>query len=192
MKKIYGHYIKKDLIGEGGQARVYQARDLNIPGRIVALKVLNAGDADQEARNRFEREAQALAKLNHPHILTLLEYGNKGTCYYLVTSYLKKGTLEREIQKSRRFTPQEVCAFAIPLLQALKYAHGNGLIHRDINPSNILLNEDGTPVLSDFGLVKILDPESARPKGDASAPMGTARYGSRAMAWKGHPTERSV
>src|SRR5579883_2244552 len=94
MKKIYGHYIKKDLIGEGGQARVYRARDLNIPGRIVALKVLNAGDADQEARNRFEREAQALAKLNHPHILTLLEYGNKGTCYYLVTSYLKKGTLE--------------------------------------------------------------------------------------------------
>ncbi|HLI70674.1 MAG TPA: protein kinase [Ktedonobacteraceae bacterium] len=194
MKKTYGHYqvqnIKKDLIGEGGQARVYRARDLNIPDRIVALKVLKTDNTDQGFRDRFEREAQALAKLNHPHILTLLDYGNEGTCYYLVTSYLEKGTLEREIQKSGRFTPQEVYAFAIPLLQALKYAHGKGLIHRDINPSNILLNEDGTPVLSDFGLVKILDPESARPKGDASAPMGTARYMAPEQ-WHGKATPQS-
>lgn len=178
MEKRYGHYLvqdtDKDLIGEGGQARVYRARDSNIPERVVALKVLNADNADQEARTHFEREAQALARLRHPHILTLHEYHKEETCYYLVTDYLQEGSLAQEIRKSRRFTPQEVYTFAVPLLQALKCAHGKGLIHRDINPSNILLNEDGTPVLSDFGLVKILDPKSAHPK---STPiMGTPPY----------------
>lgn len=195
MDQQYGHYLiydmDRDLIGEGGQARVYRAEDRNT-GRTVALKVLKTDHADQEFRDRFEREARVLAQLHHPHILTLLEYNNEGMSYYLVTNYLAKGSLAQEIQKPRRFTLQEVYAFAIPLLQALDYAHRRNLVHRDINPYNILLNEDGSPVLSDFGLAKILpkNPDSARPKGPASAPMGTARYMAPEQ-WHGHATPQS-
>jgi branched-chain amino acid transport system substrate-binding protein len=159
------HYDIVRLIGEGGMAYVYQARDPQLK-RDVAIKVLKPKFGNiAEFQERFQREAHALAVLdNHPHILSIhnyREYGEadlgEGSRAYLVTSYLSGGSLEEKLQSQPLPSIQEALHIIIQLLDALDYAHGKRFLHRDIKPGNILFTKDSSLVLSDFGLVKLLE-----------------------------------
>jgi serine/threonine protein kinase len=153
-----GNYDVIRRIRMGGMGAVYEGRQRTAFGRRVAIKVI-LGDyaADRDMRRRFAREARTIAKLHHPHILQLIEFGDEQGILYLVMPFIEGGTLTNYL---RRGLPglDEVSAIYQQLLDAVEYAHENGLIHRDIKSSNVLLEErrSGAPFvyLADFGLVR--------------------------------------
>ncbi|GLV58357.1 hypothetical protein KDH_51900 [Dictyobacter sp. S3.2.2.5] len=154
-----GHYQITRLIGLGGMATVYLARDTYL-NREVALKVFKSREDGQDSfLRRFEREAQIVAQLEHPNILTVYEYGRYNGMAYFVMPYLSSGSLRNYLQRQQRLSPRAALDLLTPILRALQYAHDRGLIHRDIKPDNMLFKADHSLVLSDFGLVKVLSDE---------------------------------
>jgi tRNA A-37 threonylcarbamoyl transferase component Bud32 len=134
---------------------VYKARQRTLD-RIVALKVIRPAVADDPAfAERFTREARALARLNHPHVVTIHDFGQTDGLYYLVMEYVD-GTNLRTLIRDGRLSPQEALAIVPPLCDALQYAHDEGIVHRDIKPENILLDQKGRVKIADFGLAKLL------------------------------------
>ncbi len=158
--QILGHYRIKRPIGYGGMATVFLAEDINLR-RDVAMKVFEPGSGDNaDFFRRFEREAQVLAQLDHPNILSVYDFGQQNGVAYLITPYIAGGSL-REVLRERGTLPvAETIRLMTQILSALQYAHERGLIHRDIKPGNMLLKQDGTILLSDFGLVKIVSANS--------------------------------
>jgi tetratricopeptide (TPR) repeat protein/TolB-like protein/predicted Ser/Thr protein kinase len=157
-----GPYEIVTLLGRGGMGEVYRALDTRV-GRTVAIKVLPSEAADQpDRRQRFEREARAVARLNHPHICALYDVGRQDGVEFLVMEYLDGETLAARL--SRGPLPlDEALTHAAALAGALARAHREGITHRDIKPSNVMLTEGGVKLL-DFGLAKL------RERGDATAP----------------------
>src|SRR5690606_36938990 len=144
-----------ELIGAGGMGVVYKARQRQLD-RLVALKVLPREAArDPAFAERFHREARMLARLNHPSIITVHEFGETDGLYYLVMEYVD-GTDLRRILQERRLTPAEALQIVPALCDALQYAHANGVVHRDIKPGNILLDREGRIKIADFGIAKLL------------------------------------
>jgi serine/threonine protein kinase len=148
--------IKK--LGEGGMAVVYKAFDTNLE-RDVAIKIIKgekiANGSVEQMIKRFEREVKTLAKLTHPNIVHIHDYGRYQKKPYLIMEYLPGGTLEDRILEGQ--IPFENAAeMIIPIAEALKYAHQQGVLHRDVKPANILFTEDGKSLLTDFGIAKIL------------------------------------
>ncbi|CAH0194759.1 Serine/threonine-protein kinase PknB [Pseudomonas sp. Bi123] len=142
-------------IGEGAMASVYLATQRSLE-RKVALKVMAAAlAADPSFCERFLREGKTLARLSHPHTVTIHDIGNVGELYYMAMEYLPNGTLKERI--SAGLTPEQGLIYIRQIASALGYAHGLGLVHRDVKPANILFRADGTAVLSDFGIAKSLD-----------------------------------
>lgn len=153
---IVGHYRIIKPIGAGGMAEVFLALDQTLQ-REVALKIFQPGYGnDRSFLRRFEREARVVAQLDHPNILTVHEYGEYQGMPYYSMPYLPYGSLSDRLEKQGAFAPSEAIDLMTPVLQALQYAHGRGLIHRDIKPGNILFRSEREPVLADFGLVKVL------------------------------------
>jgi len=147
-----GPYEILQAIGSGGMGEVYKARDKRLH-RTVAIKVLPQHIANQaEAKSRFEREAQTIATLNHPHICTLYDVGQQDGTSYLVMEYLEGETLAQRLERGP-LPLQEVLKYAIEIADALDKAHRNGITHRDLKPSNIMLTKSGAKLL-DFGLAK--------------------------------------
>src|SRR5438132_7468913 len=153
-----GNYNVIRRIRVGGMGAVYEGKQRTAFNRRVAIKVILGNyAADREMRRRFAREARTVARLHHPHILPLIEYGADQGLLYLVMPFIEGGTLTSYL---RRSLPDlnEVSAIYQQLLDAVEYAHDEGLIHRDIKSSNVLLeqNRSGTPYvyLADFGLVR--------------------------------------
>ncbi len=146
-----GPYEIAVLLGAGGMGEVYSARDTRLD-RIVAIKILPPHRSDQaDARERFEREARAIASLNHPHICQLYDVGIQDTIDYLVLEYLEGETLAE-------------LRCAIEVSDALDAAHRRGIVHRDLKPGNIFLTAHGECKVLDFGLAKLLhaaEPEAA-------------------------------
>ena len=175
--QFLGRYHILEQLGEGGMATVYKARDLNLE-RDVAVKVIRAenfGSAILERiLKRFEREAKSLARLTHPHIVPILDYGETNGAPYLVMPYLPGGTLKGRLKGPIPY--REAVQMLIPIAQALVHAHGQGIIHRDIKPSNILITRTGEPMLSDFGIAKILDTEETRDLTSTGVGIGTPEY----------------
>ena len=170
--KILGHYRLIAKIGKGGMADVYQARQESLD-RTVALKVLPSTlRQDDTFQARFEREARAIARLHHPNILTVYDYGEQDDLTYIVMEYSPGGTLQDRMR--RPLSLQEAIEIACHLGRALDYAHRHGVIHRDVKPSNVLLTEEGWPLLSDFGLVKIAHESTGITRPSTS--MGTPEY----------------
>jgi serine/threonine-protein kinase len=165
-----------ELIGAGGMGAVYKARQEGLD-RIVALKILpEEFGHDVKFALRFTREARTLAKLNHPNIVALYEFGNVADTYYFLMEYVEGSTL-RDIVRSRELAPQHALAIVPHLCDALQYAHDNGVVHRDIKPENILMSIDGSVKIADFGLSRILDSESPQPSLTGTHQvMGTPRY----------------
>ncbi|MBH3341306.1 protein kinase [Pseudomonas mendocina] len=143
------------VIGEGAMATVYLALQRSLE-RKVALKIMApALAADASFCERFLREGRTLARLAHPHIVTVHDIGNAGEHYYMAMEYLPNGTLRERIAAG--LSPEQGLQYIRQIASALGYAHSQGLIHRDVKPANILFRADGTAVLSDFGIAKSLD-----------------------------------
>jgi WD40 repeat protein len=151
---VPGYDVLEEL-GRGGMGVVYRAWQLR-PRRVVALKMILAGDhAGPEALARFEVEAEAVARLQHPQIVPIYEVGEHYGRPYFTLEYLPGGSLERKLTG----TPQPAGGAAElveTLARAMHHAHGQGIVHRDLKPANVLLSADGTPKITDFGLAKLL------------------------------------
>src|SRR5271163_2010801 len=129
-------------LGAGGMGEVYRARDIRL-GREVAVKVLPGSLADNaQARERFEREARAVSKLNHPHICTLFDVGDEGTTHFLVMEYLEGETLAQRIERGA-LPPDLALKYPEQVADALWKAHRAGIVHRDLKPSNVFLTTQG-------------------------------------------------
>ena len=144
-----------ECLGRGGMGVVYRARQKSL-NRLVALKLL-APERVQDAKfaERFTHEAHALAKLSHPSIVTIHDFGQAGGFYFLIMEFVD-GVNLRQLLRSRKLTPEEALAIVPPLCDALQYAHERGIVHRDIKPENLLLDKDGRIKIADFGIAKML------------------------------------
>src|ERR1700739_4967203 len=151
--KRLGPYEILSASGTGGMGEVYRARDTRLD-RIVAIKVLPAHLADRpELRERFEREARAVASLNHPHICVLHDIGHQDGTDFLVMEFLEGETLAERLKKGP-LPLEQVLQYAIEISDALDKAHRKGITHRDLKPGNVMLTKSGTKLL-DFGLAKL-------------------------------------
>lgn len=176
-----GTCVLQRVIGQGGMGAVYLAQQSR-PHRQVAVKVLlppaplspHQRDAFLE---RFRRETDAAASLEHPNIVPVYEYGEQSGFAYLVMPYISSGTLRDAIEAEEQLALPKVAHYLDQLAAALDFAHSRGVIHRDIKPANILVSPEGRLLLTDFGLVKIISdgPPQARLTG-AGAPVGTPDY----------------
>lgn len=166
-----------EMLGHGGAATVYLARD-EVLGRDVALKVLNREYADDdEFVERFKREARSAASLSHPNIVSIYDSGESEEAgqntYYIAMEYVPRGTLEDRIQKSGRLNHRSVVGVALQIAEALRAAHGRGVIHRDIKPQNVLITENGDAKVTDFGIARATSSSTITQEGFAP---GTAAY----------------
>ena len=164
------------LIGAGGMGAVYKARQTGLD-RVVALKVLpEEFGHDHKFALRFTREARTLAKLSHPNIVSVFEFGNVEDTYYFLMEYVE-GTTLREGIRAGELAPEHALAIVPQLCDALQYAHDKGVIHRDIKPENILMGVDGTVKVADFGLARILGNDGQQDfLTGTHQVMGTPRY----------------
>ena len=160
-------------LGGGGMATVYRAEQMPL-AREVIVKVLHAHLArDSEMTERFRREAEAAARLVHPFICPVLDFGEMGETVYIVMPYLGGGSLADRVQRERSVAAQAVAAAAAQVAVALDHAHQRGVVHRDVKPDNILFDEDGNALITDFGIA------TARFHGRLTASgraMGTPHY----------------
>ncbi|MBI2931614.1 MAG: protein kinase [Planctomycetes bacterium] len=163
--------VKK--LGQGGMGVVYLARQPQLD-RPVALKILSpALAADPEFRDRFVREAQALAKLNHPNIVHVHDFGERDGLYYLMMEYVE-GVNLRTALDSGMLSSEELLRLIPPLCEALESAHAQGTVHRDIKPENILVDRQGRVKITDFGIAKIANPSRKITK--VGVALGTPDY----------------
>jgi hypothetical protein len=163
------------LIGRGGMGAVYLARQTHLD-RQVALKILAPERAgDRRFAERFAREARAMARLQHPHIVTLHDFGQAGGWAYLVMEHVEGATL-RQVMATGRLSPSEALALVPPLCEALAHAHAHaqGVVHRDLKPENILIDGRGRPRIADFGLAKLADADGTLTASGAT--LGTLHY----------------
>jgi len=165
-----------EVLGQGGMGIVYKARQPNLD-RIVALKILSAEySQDPQFAKRFQREARALAKLNHPNIVSVFDFGQAGPYYFFLMEFVDGMNLA-ELEKARRLTPEEALALVPKICEALQFAHDEGVVHRDIKPGNILLDSKGRVKIADFGLAKLQDRTALDTMlTTAVMTMGTPRY----------------
>ena len=175
-----------ELLGRGGMGAVYKARQKRLD-RLVALKILPPGIGDDPAfAERFTREARALAKLQHPNIVTLYEFGEADGLFYFLMEFMD-GVNLRQLLNTGRIKPKEALAIVPQICDALQFAHDRGIVHRDIKPENVLLNKEGQVKIADFGVAKIMSGETTGAvSGSVSAPdpgrteagkiLGTPQY----------------
>ena len=172
-----GRYHIVEQLGEGGMATVYKAYDTRLE-RNVAVKVLRTDQfipAQLEmVLQRFEREAKSLAKLSNPNIVNILDFGEHEGMPYLVMEYLPGGTLKQKLGQAIPW--QQSIHTLLPVARGLAYAHQHGVIHRDVKPANILLSEVDTPILTDFGIAKLLEGTDGHTLTGSGVGIGTPEY----------------
>jgi len=179
MSRLVGQDVDRyhvvEQLGKGGMAYVYKAYDDRLD-RNVALKVIIMNEQEDMTKffKRFEREAKALAKLSHPNIVKIHDYGEYNGAPYLVMEYLEGGTLKLKLGKP--IPHNEAARLLTPIAQALDYAHGLNIIHRDVKPANIMLTKTGLPMLTDFGIAKILEGKETTELTGTGVGIGTPDY----------------
>jgi eukaryotic-like serine/threonine-protein kinase len=173
---MIGRYHLHEQLGKGGMAVVYKAFDTELE-RYVAIKIIRKDafpeNFHDQLLKRFKQEAKSLARLSHPNIVDIYDYGDFQGDPYLVLEYLPNGTLAGA---NKALAYQDALRIILPVAKALSYAHKNEILHRDIKPSNILLNAEGQPVLSDFGISKLVGPRDSSGLTLTGASMGTPDY----------------
>ncbi|MBC7814850.1 MAG: serine/threonine protein kinase [Burkholderiales bacterium] len=175
--KQLGDYVIKDVLGYGGMARVYRGYDARLD-RFAAVKVIDAhlisGDDAEEYRERFLREARAIARLNHQRIVGIYQFGQVGVLYYMATVFIDGRDLRhilKDYAHQGKPMPQvQVLSIIRDIAGALDYAHAGGVIHRDVKPSNIMVTMEGQAVLTDFGLALSV------PEGTIGKTFGSVHY----------------
>lgn len=179
MKILFGRVIGNryeimEKLGGGGMAIVYKAKD-RLLSRAVTVKILREQFAgDREVVRRFQQEAQAVARLSHPNIVSIYDVGQEQDLYYLVMEYIEGKTLKEIIQEKGRLEPQEAVEYALQLCDALQHAHESNIIHRDIKPQNILITGRGQAKVTDFGIAKAVTNATMTYSG--SSIIGTVQY----------------
>jgi len=175
--KDLGRYHVIEPLGKGGMASVYKAFDSTLE-RNVAIKIIRSdaivGDDQAQFLIRFQREARALAQLDHPYILKVLDYGEQAGIPYLVMPFVEGGTLKEKMGHPMPY--REAAALLAPIARALEYAHQLKIIHRDVKPANILISRSGTPILSDFGIAKMLGSRETTQLTATGIGIGTPDY----------------
>jgi len=169
-----GRYAILKKRGEGGKGVVYKARD-TVLNRVVAIKMLKSAVLGEEVYSRFIREAQAVAKLNHPNIVSIYDIGKEDDKLFFVCEFVDGMSLRElmETYPEGKCDIQTVLKVGIDICRALQYAHSQGILHRDVKPENVLITEDGTAKLNDFGLAKMLGQPSLTEEGII---VGTVAY----------------
>src|SRR5262249_6160503 len=180
--RSFGDYELQEVIGRGGMGVVYKARQLSLD-RTVALKMIHAGLwASDDQLQRFRNEAQAIAELDHPRIITIHEIGQLEGQHYFSMKLVAGPNLEQRLAHYV-MAPRAAAELVAEIARAVHHAHQRGILHRDLKPSNILIDDDGHPHVADFGLAKRL---SAGDEQTISGPvMGTPQYMSPEQA-SGH------
>jgi branched-chain amino acid transport system substrate-binding protein len=173
----FGRYHILQQLGEGGMATVYRAYDTRLDAD-VAVKVIRrsafAPDQLEQVLKRFEREAKSLAKLSHANIVGIIDYGDYEGAPYLVMEYLPGGTLKDKL--GQPIPSRDAARLLLPIARALDFAHRKGMAHRDVKPSNILITADGDPMLTDFGIAKILEAQEGATLTGTGVGIGTPEY----------------
>src|SRR5260370_31524795 len=162
-----GRYRLDAEIGRGGMSVVYLAFD-TVLERPVAIKLMHRDIAtDSHQLERFRREARAVAQLNHPHIVTIIDAGDDGdptnATPYIVFEYVDGETLKERIRRAGRLPIPAAAAYAIEVARALKAAHERAIVHRDVKPQNILIDPEGRAKITDFGIARTLTEEGLTP-----------------------------
>ncbi|NSW53369.1 MAG: SUMF1/EgtB/PvdO family nonheme iron enzyme [Anaerolineae bacterium] len=174
---VEGRYRILKKLGEGGMGAVYLAEDERL-GRQVALKRLRIIGASEEMvaqfLERFRREARAMARMQHPSIITVLDYGVDDAGAFLVMEYLPNGTLKDRM--GQPVAVREAVGWLEPIAEALGYLHQRGMVHRDVKPANILFDENDRPMLADFGIVKLMEGDDGATLTATGAAVGTPAY----------------
>ena len=172
-----GRYHILEQLGEGGMATVYKAYDTDRE-RNVAFKVLRTETFSplllEQVLKRFEREAKSLAKLSHPNIVKILDYGDHEGSPYLVMEYLPGGTLKQKLGQAIPW--KQAIQILLPIAHGLAYAHHESIIHRDIKPANILMDNLNAPILTDFGIAKLLEGADSHTLTASGVGIGTPEY----------------
>jgi eukaryotic-like serine/threonine-protein kinase len=172
-----GAYRILGQLGRGGMAEVYKAFDTRLD-RTVAFKIIRDGIFGREVlahmAGRFEQEAQALARLTHPHIVRIYDYGLHEGTPYLVMELLEGGSLKQHTGLPH--SPGEAAALLLPVAEALAHAHKQGILHRDVKPGNILITADKRPMLTDFGIARMLDMSEDETVSATGVGVGTPEY----------------
>jgi serine/threonine protein kinase len=154
-----GKYIINKEIASGATAALYRTTQQGI-NKTVALKILHPHlTASGSFAKRFQREAIMTAQLSHPNIVQIFDYGREGNLFYIAMEYIEGHSLEKHCEEDNRLSLADCSAAGIKICRALEHAHAKGVIHRDIKPQNVLMADDGTIKLVDFGLARSLDPE---------------------------------
>ena len=170
---LSGRYRLDAQVGTGGMSTVYRAFDQTLE-RQVAIKLMHreiAADSDQ--LERFRREARAVAQLSHPHIVTVIDAGEDDGRPYIVFEYVEGETLKDRIRRFGRLPVAESVAYAVEVARALGAAHQRNIVHRDVKPQNVLIDEEGSAKVTDFGIARSLDEEGLTADGRV---LGTTDY----------------
>src|SRR5262245_24493206 len=171
--KTLGPYRLETPLGRGGMATVYKAFQTSVR-RYVAVKVMASDIAnDPGFVERFQREAEVIASLEHPHILPIIDYGTDQNVHYLVMRYIEGGSLEDRMRR-KSLTLEECSRLLGQMASALDYAHLRGVIHRDLQPNYVLLDTSENAYLTDFGIARLMQGESKLTA--TGAVMGTPAY----------------
>jgi tRNA A-37 threonylcarbamoyl transferase component Bud32 len=170
---LSGRYRLEAKLGSGGMSTVYLARDETLD-RPVAVKVMHREMSEQEDQlQRFRQEARAVAKLTHPNVVAVIDAGEDGGHPYIVFEYVKGETLKQRIGRVGALDTQEAIAYAIEVARGLSVAHARNMVHRDIKPQNVLIDEEGRAKLTDFGISRQLEQDGVTATGRV---LGTTDY----------------
>ena len=173
IEMAFGDYELLEEIGRGGQGVVYRARQKSL-NRIVALKVIGLGPWATEAHlKRFRREAEAAASLDHPGMVPIHEVGERDGCCYFSMNLIEGGQLD-EVVRRRPMSIRQAAKLVAKVAHTVHYAHEHGILHRDIKPGNVLLDTEGEPHLTDFGLARLVETESTVTR--TTEVLGTPSY----------------
>jgi serine/threonine-protein kinase len=171
---IADRYELVELAGTGGMSSVYKARD-QLLERHVALKILHPQyGEDEEYVERFRREARAVAKLSHPHIVTVIDRGENDGRQYIVFEYVDGENLKQLVERTGPLPTRRAVELAVAVADALAFAHENGIVHRDVKPQNVLVTPDGDAKVTDFGIARSLDVEHGVTQ--TGTVLGTSNY----------------
>jgi len=170
---IAGRFELVELIGKGGMSSVYKAQD-RLLDRMVAIKILHPHfTEDEEYVERFRREARSVAQLSHPNIVTVIDRGEDAGRQYIVFEYVEGENLKELLERTGPMPVRDALVMALQMTRALSFAHGRGLIHRDVKPQNVLLNADGQAKMTDFGIARSIDVQGVTITGTI---LGTSEY----------------
>ncbi|HYR05477.1 MAG TPA: protein kinase, partial [Gallionella sp.] len=175
--KQLGRYEIVRVLGSGAMGIVYEGLDTKLHRRVAIKTIIKSSLTDPEMAadysERFMREAQAVAKLNHPNIVAVYDFGEENDVAYFVMEFVQGNELKQHMNSGVRFSLPKSLTLMIELLDALDYAHAHGIVHRDIKPANIMIDRAGKMKLTDFGVVKIMDSQEGTQSGTI---VGTPGY----------------